>query len=145
MNFKIGDRVKVSTIEDVGIVIGLGIDTYQVSWDENNIVSWYPAYQVRLAEEPEFIKHVITDRDGVLNPKNWKKNTFRLSRKEIRKELRKLDTAGSIISFEIACISENLKTSSRKVLRKQLRQLSAEAFCVDKTLAERIDRIADGV
>jgi hypothetical protein len=128
MNFKIGDRIKVSTIEDVGTVVGVAVNGCSVQWDHYTSLLWYPAYQVRLAEEPT-----------------------RLSRKEIRKELEDLVSAGvysagaiqlQIISVAAWVVIEHPK---RKEIRASLRQLSAEAYCIDKTLAERIDKIADGV
>ena len=75
----------------------------------------------------------------------------RLSRKDIRNELEELVSAGvypsgaielQIISVAAWVVIEHPK---RKEIRKRLRQLSAEAYCVDKVLAERIDQIADRV
>jgi hypothetical protein len=129
MNFKIGDRVKVSTIEDVGEVMGIKNDKVSVSWNHIPIpeIVTYPAYQVRLAgEEPA-----------------------RLSRKEIRKELKKFDddNRGNLMGLQtVAAIAWlEVEHPKRNKIRARLRQLSAEAFCVDKVLAERIDKIADGV
>jgi hypothetical protein len=82
--------------------------------------------------------------------KNRRKET-RLSRKEINKELENLVSAGVYpagdIRFQIYSAAGwiTITHPKRKEIRARLRQLSSEAFCVDKTLAERIDKIADGV
>jgi hypothetical protein len=155
MNFKIGDRVKVSTIEDVGTVSVISQETIFVIWDSKTPFEEYPypAYQVRLAEEEpkDWSKYITGINWGPKSSKSSKNDDTgtRLSRKEIRNELKKIeyDHWGSVIgqqatAFIAWMIVEHPK---RKEIRARLRQLSAEAFCVDKTLAERIDKIADGV
>jgi len=95
-------------------------------------------------------KSVAIQLDG--NPQSsleyWKVNVepIRLSRKEIKKELSDLamESSGNIQS-QLMGLSLLASTAKRKFLHKLLRQLSAEAFCVDKVLAERIDQLADGV
>jgi hypothetical protein len=144
MNFKIGDRVKVSTIEDVGKVILIEKDEsgyfwLSIEWPEaKHGTGYYPAYQVRLAEEEPKVRW-----SEYSTGKKWEPT--RLSRKEIRKELKKLSKEPGEISTQIVAIRNLMQYSPRKDLRNQLRQLSAEAFCVDKVLAEQIDKIADGV
>jgi len=147
MKFKVGDRVKVANIEDVGTVVTNCRQTDQVfvRWDNYKDVFlrslWYPAYQVRLAEEEQKYK-VVGCSDACCGEHQ---KLLRLSRKEIRKELKKLSKEPGEISTQIVAIRNLMQYSPRKEIRKELRQLSAEAFCVDKVLAERIDQLADGV
>jgi hypothetical protein len=161
MNFKIGDRVKVSTIEDVGVVVWDNGNDVKVKWTnykggwtkDGQSEFWYPARQVRLAEEEGTCPWCCRDGcDGSCH-KSFvpvSEEPARLSRKEIRKELDSLITTeiniGSI-QHQIYSATGWITTTrpKRKEIRARLRQLSAEAFCVDKVLAERIDKIADGV
>jgi hypothetical protein len=146
MNFKIGDRVKVSTIEDVGTVQEINITSVLVRWNTHPYGDhdiWYPAYQVRLAEEE--LKELKVRWYEYSTGKKWE---TRLSRKEIKKELEKLsnpDKLHGVIEMQLQGFLPVVRWTKRKEIRNVLRQLSAEAYCVDKVLAERIDKIADGV
>jgi len=83
---------------------------------------------------------------GTIAP-NYEITLDRLPRKSIRRELKRLDdeNRGKLIAIQIAVLRGKIKTMRRKEIYKNLLQLSAEAFCVDKVLAEQIDRMADMV
>jgi hypothetical protein len=128
MKFKVGDRVKV---------VDNSLGQIKARTGDKFVITEVTNYGVK------------GGKDGY-SWREWQLEPARLSRKEIRKELLKLNKIDMpyLMSYHIFAVCEWIKVAKlekRKVIRARLRQLSAEAFCVDKVLAERIDQLADGV